>query len=61
MTGTQPITMTRHEVQTLSDFAATQGKARTYKIQRDTFNILWLVEPSGKLYRLSKDSSEAKS
>jgi hypothetical protein len=53
MAGSQPIVLTVHEIAALSDYAATQSKVRTYKIQRDTRNVLLVVNPDGKLYRLS--------
>ena len=54
MRGSQPITFTRAEVEALADFAATaSSKVRTYRVQRDTRNVLWVCNPDGTLARLT--------
>ena len=53
MSGSQPITFTRAEVQALAAFADTAPKVRTYRVQRDTRNVLWICNPDGTLARLT--------
>jgi len=49
----QEIVFTRAEITALADFAATQGKDRTYRVVRDSANVLHVMEPSSRLIRLS--------
>jgi hypothetical protein len=54
VSGSQPIVFTRREIEALHAFMQAQpSKVRTYRVQRDTRNVLLVVEPNGKLERLS--------
>jgi hypothetical protein len=47
------VVLTRHEIAVLSDYAATQSRHRTYRLVRDSTNVLYVKNADGKLYRLS--------
>jgi hypothetical protein len=47
------LTLTREEVTALADYAATQSKARTYTLVRDSRNVLYVQSANGQLYRLT--------
>ena len=58
MSGTQPIVLSHDEIQNLHLYAYSQSKARTFRIQRDTANVLHVVEPSGRLTRITPPRPE---
>ena len=60
MSGTQPIVLSHAEIENLHMYAYSQSKARTFRIQRDTANVLHVVEPSGRLTRMSPPSPPRK-
>lgn len=52
------IELTQDEVKALSDYASQTSRARTFRLVRDTKNVLFVKEPSGRLYRLSPEKEK---
>ena len=59
LTGTRRLDVTRAEITALADRVHLDeaSASRTYRVERDTEGVLWLIEPGGKLYRLSLERS----
>ena len=53
MKGTE-IVFTTHEIEQLHFFMLAQSsRHRTYRVVRDSKNVLYVVEPSGKMNRMT--------